>query len=181
MNPYCTEINFSIHPLKDNIDPLLLPKVPHQLLDVDKFLNPEISNLLISHGVHIGLIEAFMQWQYPWKSFIHIDDKGTDISKLNWVFGGADSSVKWYQIKAHATHNPATTIANTGTMRFDPQDVEKILHTHPAGIKPFIFQAGIPHQACAGLEPRCCISMIPCWIKNNKRLSYAELVNILAC
>ena len=175
MNPYCTEIDLDLHPLRDNLIPLMLPEIPHQLLDVNTYLNPEIANLLKPLGVYIGIVEAFSQWRYPWKSFIHIDDAGSnDIGKINWVFGGADSSVKWYQIKSKATPNVATTMANTPTRRFDPQDVEQVLHTHYAGSRPFVFQSGIPHQGCAGLDKRCCISMIPRWSKTRQRLTYQE-------
>ena len=163
----------------DDFDPLLLPEIRHQLLDVKTFLNPQIEKLLDDLGVYIFMIEAFSEWIPYSKTHIHIDAGGTDISKINWIFGGSDSSNQWYQIKSEKSGTASNTTANTGSTRFDINDVEKILYTHPAGPNPFIFQAAIPHKAVLGKERRCCISILPKWKSNNKRLTYSECTNLL--
>ena len=178
MNIYCTEINFNLHPLRGNFNPLFLPQISHQLLDVKTFLNPQIGNLLKNLGVYIYIIEAFSQWKYPWTNYIHVDSQGQDIGKINWVFGGKDSYNQWFQIKPGSEGTPSITQANTGSVRYTLDEVDQTLYTYHARNLPFVFQAGIPHCAIPSENPRCCISLVPKWIHNHQSLKYSECVDL---
>jgi hypothetical protein len=182
MNPYCAELNLNVYPLKDNFDPFTLPKIIHQSLDLKTYLNPEISKLLNPLGVYISYMEAFSFWQPYSKTYIHmdyVDYKNTDVIKLNWIFGGADSSNQWFQLKSQVQGTSAITPANTGSVRYNLDEIEKLLFNYPAGKNPFIFQAGIPHKSCIGKEKRCCISMLPRWIDTDCTLTFQEVSNVL--
>ena len=180
MNPYCAEFNLGIYPLKDNFDPFTLPRIVHQRLDVNTYLNPEISKLLNPLGIYISYIETFSHWQLYQPTNIHVDFAISDVSKLNWIFGGSDSSNQWFQLKSQAHGTKTITQANTGSITYNSDKVEKLLYNYPARKNSFIFQAGIPHKACIGKEKRCCISMIPKWIDNNKTLTFQEAINALS-
>lgn len=181
MNTYCAELNLDIHPFKDGLDPLTLPKIYHRKFDVKTFINPELDELLKSKKIYISFIEVFTQWRPFTLPFIHIDDKGSDdISKLNWVFGGNDSYHRWYKIKDKIPGKPFSTDLSTSALAFAESQVEEILHTHHRNPHPFIFQAGVPHSVTNGKEDRSCVSMIPRWMDTNKRLTFQEAVDALS-
>ena len=180
MNPYCADLNLDIYPLKDNFDPMTLPQVIHQRLDINTYLNPEISKLLNPLGIYISHLEAFSHWRPYDPTHIHVDLGIKDISKLNWIFGGADSSNQWFLTKSQAQGTKAVTTANTDSVRYNLDEIEKILFTYPAAKNPFIFQAGIPHKSCIGKEKRCCISMLPRWIDSDRILTFQETVDTLS-
>ena len=180
MKPYCAELNLDIHPLKNNFDPLTLPQVMHQQLHITTYLNPEISKLLNPLGIYISNLEAFSHWQPYDPTYIHVDLGIKDISKLNWIFGGADSSNQWFLAKSQSQGTSAVTMANTDSVRYNLDEIEKLLFNYPAGKNPFIFQAGIPHKSCIGKEKRCCISMIPRWINSNRLLTFQDTVDTLS-
>lgn len=180
MNPYCAELNLNIHPLKDNFDPLTLPKIYHRNFDVKTYINPILAELLKSKKIYISFIEIFTQCRPFIPPFIHIDANTSDISKINWVFGGNDSYHCWYKIKDGIQGKPYSTDIATNPVGFDSTDIEKILHTHHKGLYPFIFQAGIPHSVTNGKEDRSCVSMIPRWMDTNKRLTFQEAVDALS-
>jgi hypothetical protein len=179
MTPYCAELTLDIYPLKNNFNPFDLPRIFHQSLDVETYANPEILKLLNAKGVYISFIEAFSYWRPYESAHIHIDTND-DVSKLNWIFGGGDSSNQWFQIKSQAQGTKAVTQANTGSVRYSISEIEKLLFTYPAKKNPFIFQAGIPHKSCIGKEKRCCISMVLNWTDTNQRLTFQEAVDILS-
>jgi hypothetical protein len=184
MNPYCAELNLNVYPLKDNFDPFALPQIIHQNLDLTTYLNPEISKLLNPLGVYIAYMEAFSFWQPYSQTYIHIDyvdyNNNSDVIKLNWIFGGADSSNQWFLAKPDAHGTSAVTPAKTGSIRYNLSEIEKLLFTYPAAKNPFIFQAGIPHKSCIGKEKRCCISMLPRWINTGRSLTFQETTDLLS-
>jgi hypothetical protein len=177
MNTYCTELNLDIYPFIDNFDPFTLPNIPHQKLSVEK-LNPQLIDIFKSLDIFISFIEVFIECA-PCLNLIHIDHTGGDISKINWVFGGSDSYNQWYEIEPNLTNNnELRTNIDSKCILFSDNDVKKILHTHyPTKNKPFIFQSGIPHRVSVGNEKRCCVSMIPRWIRTLRRLTYQDALN----
>lgn len=178
MVPYCAKLNINIHPLKNKFDPFTLPKKIHQSLNLD-YLNPEILIFLNLFDVYVSFIEVFSTWRSYEHTHIHVDTKDPTV-KLNWVFGGSDSTNQWFKIISHASGTQAVTKANTESVRYNLQEVEKVLFTYPANSTPFLFNAGIPHRACIGMEKRCCISLVLRYTNTNKRVMFSEAVDIFS-
>ena len=177
MIPYCAKLNINIHPLKNKFDPFTLPRELHQTLDLDNYLNSEISNFLSPLGVCVSFIEVFNTWLPYQGTHIHVDTMDPT-TKLNWIFGGADSINEWFKISNQASGTSAVTEANTESVRYNLLEIEKILFTYPANSIPFLFNAGIAHRARIGMEKRCCISLVLRY--TNKRVMFNEAVDIFS-
>jgi hypothetical protein len=173
---YCFDLNLPINPLKEGVDimsyvPNLNPTtweeycVRFSLND----LNPELVSIIKSLNLRILLAEHFYT---PAGVFspIHTDLKGGDYTKLNYIFGGKNSTMQWYDIK-----NVSKTKEIVPYAVYDINDVD-LLHSQPIGF-PTVVQVGIPHNIQNYDEPRHCIGIV-LQTKNNQRLRMQDSIDI---
>ncbi len=94
---------------------------------------------------------------------IHIDgDVGTEpydkIYKINWIYGGADSEMIWYE--TDKGYKPTKNLTSVGTyaLAFDPSRCKSIYSMKIKNCA--IIEAGRPHTVINYNEPRWAISYV---------------------
>jgi hypothetical protein len=97
-----------------------------------------------------------------------------DFAKMNWVFGGKDSTMNWYE--PIVSDKPVeTTLGNRNYIYYNTNEVNHKL-SHTIGIdRPSVVQVGVPHNSTNYFEHRYCVSLVFFRIaKGLPRLSMSE-------
>lgn len=108
-------------------------------IDVDKsvveFLKKEFS---------IDVTHAEVFYTPPFSNLpIHIDVDGSEIVKMNWVYGAENSKMVWYDLIDESQRKVMTTNIGTPYVLFDEENCVKI---HSDSIdRPSLINAAIPH------------------------------------
>lgn len=179
MNNLCLNLNFNIDLFKPIVDIYQLPKVRLQILDIDT-INEELIDFLYSKGIEIRAVELFYS-QPDFNGGIHTDgsgDEGDDVTKLNYIFGGANSLMNWYKINPDAKPNVMQTDKGTPYINYSNKDAEKI-YTASVGF-PSLVQVAVPHSVKNFEEPRYCVCLVIHDAITKKRFPFnylAELFN----
>jgi hypothetical protein len=179
MSLYYKHLNLNIPVINDSA-PLNELKTQYQT-DMDKsiemYIHPSMIDLLKSKNVYISHIESFFlrpNINLP----IHVDDGGGDYVKINYVIGGKDSLMHWYQINPGVHVKPKTTTINTQYFSFKKDQVELVDCTTIDPVS--IVQVGIPHNITNTINHRLCISMCISHWHNQQRLTMSEAVDIFS-
>ena len=139
------------------------------LLSPAMHINPDIIDIISDAGFYINLTELF--YSPPGMiSGIHSDLRGDDISKINWVIGGAESVFNWYK---PASINP---IQGSNQYRAYTLDEVTLLDSTPLQT-PSLIQAAIPHNVVNLSEPRWSVSLM---IYNKKTYDHAAFNDVAA-
>ena len=174
-NIYSNVLNFNIPPLKEEFDITKITQ-SHIKVDLDE-INPEMKNFLYSLGIEVCLIELF--YRKPGNSgSIHVDNIGGDFTKINWVTGGKNSRMFWFNIidSAIKKNKISTTTANTGYIEYTWNEVALKYSQHMLG--PALVQVGVPHLVINPSADRYCLSFVLTDIYG-KRLTMAESCKLL--
>lgn len=178
MNNLCVNLNFNIDVFKTEFDLFSLPKTRFQLLGIDT-INPVLIDFLSSNNIEIRAVEVF----YSEPNFvggIHSDgagDEGTDVTKLNYIFGGKNSLMHWYKLKPGAKVNIMNTDKGTPYVNYSLKDTEMI-HSASVGF-PSLVQVAVPHNINNYDEPRYCICIVIQDVATKKRLPFNYLSDLL--
>lgn len=133
----------------------------HCRLNLDDVITENFKNLLLEKNIIVSLIEHF--YSPPnYKQIIHIDQNFLgDYVKINYVYGGENSVMKWYNVKENSKLNFKISKVNVSAnfISYNDDDVEKIYETN---IKKYfsLLQVGVPHNVVNSEEERFCISMV---------------------
>lgn len=176
MNPYCVDIKLDI--------PVFNPKVNLESFtksywnNVPKYdLNMEILRFLKGFGLQISKAELFYSEPNAFTP-IHTDGAPEDMAKLNWVFGGENSTMNWYK----PTTDKPVKISEYHTLYkgFELSEVE-LVHSQAVGT-PSIVQVGVPHNATNGSNPRWCLCLILMWADQTRkeRPTMGQVVELLS-
>jgi hypothetical protein len=152
MNTFCQKINIPIEPLFSGFD-VYDPKRPRNLnkqyanLEYVPLicLNPELKKFMDQKSMVISLIDIFYCNPYDVHP-IHVDqphvDKfiENDYVRINWIYGGLDSEMKWYRFKDNVNKLNKDQVKH---IVYGPDDVECIHSQAISG--PHLVQVGIPH------------------------------------
>lgn len=163
MNTYCNKLELPFSPLIEGADIFNTDSI-HKSIDLS-LINPDIASLIDSKGLYVPWIELF--YRKPGNvSKIHTDNEGGDYAKINWIYGGKDSSMLWYAPKDDnfmESKEIKKTVANTEYYEFCPTEVKfKYCVENMSG--PYLVQVGVPHQISNPLEERFCL----CFVLSNK-------------
>lgn len=173
MNFY--NLNFSISPLIDSIDPFLLPKVRHTRLSLNT-INPEIIELFSKLSLNIVLAEVFYSIPHLF-SEIHTDNTGGDINKINWIYGGDNCSMNWYSIKT--TNNKKDFVKTPIDTRYTEYHPDEVNIIESAVLtSPSLVNVGIPHNIKNQNEHRWCISLVYKFKYSSRRPTMVESLNL---
>ena len=172
MNPYCVDLNWNIPLLAPHVDINIFKKQYHTKGDIED-IHPIMLQHLASKGMKISLVETFYSKPNYIQS-IHIDVAGGDYSKLNWVFGGANSLMHWYKLKTGVSEKLKINSIGKTYSDYDIDQVE-LIHSQPIG-KPSLIQVGIPHNITNGPEERLCICLV---MVNKGRISMQKAIDLL--
>jgi hypothetical protein len=176
MNIYCQPLNLSIPPLNENFD---ITKITARIssIGLDE-LHPEMKEWLDNVGLRVTWIELFYRTPFSFMS-IHTDTSPGDFTKINWVYGGRDSTMTWYKLNDSDPSNKSITKTdvNTSYTNYTSGEVTPIFSSTMSG--PHVVQVGIPHSISNPREKRYCLSFVV-EDKSGKRLSMAETCALLA-
>jgi hypothetical protein len=130
----------------------------HFKLDYDAEVHQEVKDFFDRHNFFIEVVEVFYLFPNDAMS-IHSDRSiPGDYAKLNWIYGGKDSVMKWYKILTASTAPTYTTPINSPSLQYKPYEVE-LVHTQQVG-HPSLVQVGCPHNVVNGPEERFCVSIV---------------------
>jgi hypothetical protein len=147
--------------IKLNIDPVLLDHsmLKNEYYKIIKFedINPEFISLLDSLNIYVSHGQSF----YSKPNFIqriHTDNSGGDSVRLNFIYGGKESKMNWYEVieNQEVTNNLSTHPLGTSYLLWAKSQVKLIESTEL--ISANIVQVGIPHNTTNQNEYRLCIS-----------------------
>jgi hypothetical protein len=167
-------LNLDILLFKDGITVGDIPKNPITVLDQEKYLNEEILKFFDFLNLKLSLVETFFKTVGD-GAIIHIDSIGGDYTKLNWVFGDADSKMVWYKPINKFQKTISKTTADTPYISYDVNEVTEIERTVVKN--PTLVQVGIPHNIINVTENRMCVSIVFRDKDTNKRLTMNESLN----
>lgn len=172
-NFYCNPLNFSYEPFKSDFDFRKL-KVEYTTPSVDN-VNPEIVQLLKELNIQIHRIDFFYKEPREPLSEIHIDGQKGDYAKINWIYGGKNSKMIWYDIINETEKDFSHTIENGAYTSFQLNEVTPVYENDL--LQPSLVQVGVPHAIYNPHEVRYCISLV---LKNkHRRLQMSEACTLL--
>jgi hypothetical protein len=175
-------LNFTFGPFRNDIDPYAFLNELHSAKENIKkinldAINEEFINLLSSLDLTINHVESFYKPASIGFSKAHIDVLGGDISKINWVFGGKDSTMNWFELLPGKEIIQNTTLIGTTYLSANEQDINLIDSCKLQS--PSLVQVGILHNIINSVEDRFCVSV--CFIDNktNARVSFETATALL--
>jgi hypothetical protein len=169
---YFRQINIPVNPLIDAHD-LLSQVTIQERIDITN-VNPDLISLFKTKDIEIQLIECFYR-KPNHRSSIHVDLYGGDYIKFNWIYGGKNSLMRWFEVNEGISNNSTLTTINTPYIPYKDNEVTQKCITK-TGPGTYIVQVGVPHQAINFNEPRHCLSMVPC-IDGN-RITMDQALNL---
>jgi hypothetical protein len=174
MNNYCADLNFNFKPFDDDFDIGQLKIKAHSRIEAED-MNQQFIDLLDKLGLKINMVECF--YRKAWgKSGIHRDIRGTDsATKINWVYGGARSSMNWYRAVNNVEKTSVTGLGVTYTY-YEKQDVE-LLHSQRIGF-PSLLEIAVPHDITMADEERICVSVVLQYKHNNDYPTFVESLDL---
>ncbi len=130
--------------------------------------HPELEKFLLSIGVAIRDCQRF----YIQPGGIlppHADcDHVNNYTKLNYVYQGKDSIMKWYRLNPDVVLVPGLTMANNKYLSVPLKDLT-VVHTATVGF-PSLVNSGQFHAVMNGsTEPRICYSFVLRYAENPDR------------
>jgi hypothetical protein len=172
MNNYCVDLEFNFSLLKDNYDPFSAP-MGHSKLD-NQYVSDEFCQYIDSLGLKLLYIEIFVKGP-NYGPGVHVDHGKKDMAKLNWVYGGEDSTMTWYAPKKGRLPKFNTTAINSYSVTYEEDDVE-LVHSQRVGF-PSLVQSGVPHGIYTKEQPRYCYSAV-LFSKDNIRLPFKQMLEL---
>jgi hypothetical protein len=174
---YCFDIDLDIPVLKPDIN-LASIKDYHNKFTVTEFVNSELVKFFKQRNLvllpYIEIFSSVPNYVAP----IHVDVGHGDFAKMNWVFGGKDSTMNWYE-PITLDRPIETTLGNREYIYYAENEV-KHLHSQTLG-RPSVVQVGLPHNSTNYSEHRYCVSLVFFRIaKGLPRLSMSESYDIFS-
>jgi hypothetical protein len=183
MNCYCIDLNLNEPLLKSEelLSEILNKRLPHSRIDVT-CINQYFVELLKSKGLKITLAESFFRAAYspdqnqPY-SQIHKDTLGiSDSSKINWIYGGANSKMNWYAPLNGIAPNISGSAVGMKYEYYYLKDLE-FLHSQEVG-RPSLVQVGLPHSISNIVEDRLCLSVRYADINTGEFITFDKAIDI---
>jgi len=137
----------------------------------------DLKNLLLSVGIRIQQAQRFYT---PPGGIIppHADGEYEhNYTKLNYVFGGRDSQMIWYNLRDGCTAKKMLTSASTKYLYAPPEDLISVFSAN-IGF-PSLVNAGQFHSVLNGDEPRICYSFVLTYLEKSDRISWQHAIERL--
>jgi hypothetical protein len=179
MKKFCFDINLDIPLLKPEINLYNITEY-HNKFTVTEYINSELVKFFKQRDLvllpYIEIFHSIPHYTGP----IHIDVGHGDFTKLNYVYGGKDSTMNWYE-PLITNNNSQYTLENREYIHYNDNQVKHV-HSQVVGInKPSIVQVGVPHNSTNYDEDRYCVSLVFFRIaKGLPRLSMNESLEVFS-
>jgi len=188
---YCVDLNLDLSLFNTTLSPINFLKLrpdwanniktnsilaKHTKLDLSTEITQEVKDFFDQHNFYIEVVEVF--YLFPNDSMSIHSDRAIpgDYAKVNWIYGGKDSVMKWYKILAASTAPTYTTPINSPSLQYKPYEVE-LVHTQPVG-HPSLVQVGCPHNVVNGPEERFCVSIVFKHNSTRERVTMYEALEV---
>jgi hypothetical protein len=174
-NIYCNKLNLDVPPLVESYDITSVTE-PHTRVDASQ-IHPRMRQWLDSLGINVIWIEIF--YRKPGQhGRVHTDDIVRDFTKINWIYGGKNSRMMWYEVTDPNALNRKADQTSVGTryIAYSINEVNSVYSEELSGA--YLLQVGIPHSISNPFEDRYCL----CFVladKTDKRLTMSESYEIL--
>jgi len=172
----CLNLNLDVNPLREGLD-ISSYSTSTDKQHVKVSLNDiNHSLILLLTTLNLTIVWAELFYTPPFQiTRIHVDDAGGDYTKLNYVFGGKDSLMYWWQQKLSEPNIADVTEIDSQYTVYKTTEVDLI---DKQSVKfPSLVQVGIPHNIQNFEEPRYCLSLV-LRKQDNTRLTMAESIEI---
>ena len=171
-------LNLNFGPLREDIDPFEYLTKLHPMPGIKKInmadVNPKIIDFLNQFNLKIELVESFSR-HWGTISPPHIDVEPGDLSKINWVYGGKNSTMNWFELKPGCSLNKNFTSIGTPYYSAELYDVNQIDYCEL--VKPTLVQVGVLHNITNPTEHRFCVSV--CMVdQQNQRIGFSKALEI---
>jgi hypothetical protein len=104
---------------------------------------------------------------------IHVDSHDlVSQAKLNYIIGGKDSTMDWFELKPGRDINTMVTPVGSKYLYADAGDVVKV-YSAKVG-HPSIINSGILHSITNSNEPRVCYSFVLAYLDSDQNLSWQD-------
>jgi hypothetical protein len=178
---YCKPVSIPHKPITDINIITSSAKSGHDHASLDPSekgpLNSDFVEYLKELGLRIGSAEVFYVTKNH-ASGIHIDGNIiTDKIKLNYIYGGINSTMNWYMPNELTSGKLFTTIHGDGYMLYDKTEVHQV---HEAKLEnSYLVQVGVPHNVLnygVDTQERWCLSLV--LYHESKRLTMDKAIEV---
>jgi hypothetical protein len=171
MSVYCKSLNLTMSPLINESD-IVKQTERHVEVNINR-INPVLHATLKLLGLRVSYAECFRLKPYQ-ENNIHTDTVSGDYIKINWIYGGKDSTMSWYIPNTVSSKNLMLTATGTTYENYEPNEVTMVhrqqLHS------PSLVQVGVPHDVQNYSELRYALSLVIA--RSDKRLTMDEALEI---
>jgi hypothetical protein len=132
------------------------------VFEANVIFTPGWNALARSHGIIFSSVQVFYKLPHE-EARPHVDMRRNNspiIFALNWVVGGAESEMHWYETPVEPGEANLTEIG-TGFIRWPSPKGMKIIDRYQVKNKLALVNTSIPHGIITGDEHRWCISIRP--------------------
>jgi hypothetical protein len=171
MTVYCKSLNLTISPLINEAD-IVKQTERHIEINLNR-INPHLTAVLKLLGVRVSYAECFRLNPYQ-ENNIHTDTERGDYTKINWIYGGKDSTMSWYTPNSDNSKNLMYTATGTTYENYTIDEVTLMHRQHLSS--PSLVQVGVPHDVQNYSELRHALSFVIA--KGNNRLTMSEAIDI---
>jgi hypothetical protein len=170
---YCKSLNLTMSPLINESD-IVKQTERHVEVNINR-INPVLHATLKLLGVRVSYAECFRLNPYQVNN-IHTDTVRGDYIKINWIYGGKDSTMSWYTPNTESTKNLMLTA--TGTT-YENYELDEVTLVHKQQLhNPSLVQVGVPHDVQNYSELRYALSFVIA--KEDKRLTMNEAIELFS-
>jgi len=195
MNNYCIQLNLDLKIFNSNLHPVDFIKTLAEWSDErftkptgskhfrvpPKYLNQDFVDFFKNRNLVLAHVEVF--YTVPdGKAGIHCDiPELGDIGKINWVYGGEGSEMRWFQV--NNSYDPSAidsrdtpTAIGGPAFKITRKEVDKV---HAQFVQcPSLVQVGQPHSMKNGPHDRFCIGAIFEDINTRKGIPMDQAIDI---
>jgi hypothetical protein len=149
-------------------------------------LNPELHAWFAKYNLEIFLAELFSKLPNPNRAANRIHSGGNgdpDKTKINWVWGGKNSYMTWYDKLESATPTDVGYLSSEAQITYytdleaiDPAPVHRHQLIYPTAT---LVQIALPHAVENPEETRWCLCLITRDMTTKQRLGYQETLDRL--
>lgn len=175
MNLYCNGLALNCQVISDQVSKDIFTKQYHASFESEKILHPEFLFFLDRLNLETPYVESF--YSPPnFETSIHIDLSGGDYTKINYIWGGANSEMHWYIPRSSIQKEATISAAGTPYLVYEPNEVYRVESV--AMHSPSLVQVGIPHKITNPSEYRLCLSIVITHKKTQQRVTMLDAIKI---
>jgi hypothetical protein len=157
MKNLCIDLDFKFPLLKNENLKEKYKEQRHKLIDTTD-LNEDFCELIKIKNLRFAHSQVFYLTPFSFME-VHQDENFLeDFPKMNFVFGGKDSVMQWFNPRPDSVKKLKSTPLGKSYVSYNIADV-KLIYRHTIA-QPSIVQAGVPHNVVNFSEPRQCFSFV---------------------